>query len=177
MKFEEFCDLPEVELLLKHEGGARITDNPKDPGGLTKWGISLRAYPKLGTAGIRALTREQALRIYYDDYFIKPGCWLLPRAMAYILFDACVNQGAGWAVKAMQTSIGFSGDDVDGIIGTATIKRVQERGLEGIREFAVTRMRRYAGNSTGYKNFGLGWTRRLFAVYSVAQAIYQDEED
>jgi lysozyme family protein len=45
--------------LMGHEGG--YTDNPKDPGGETNWGISKRSYPSVD---IKNLTREQAGVLY-----------------------------------------------------------------------------------------------------------------
>ena len=41
------------ELVIGHEGG--LVDHPADPGGLTKYGISKRAYPNLD---IRNLTLD-----------------------------------------------------------------------------------------------------------------------
>ena len=49
---------------LSWEGG--YVNNPADPGGETKYGISKRAYPKLDIAN---LTLEQARDIYYRDYY------------------------------------------------------------------------------------------------------------
>lgn len=46
---------------LKWEGGDKITDDPRDPGGLTKFGISQRAYPN---EDIRKLTRGRAAFLY-----------------------------------------------------------------------------------------------------------------
>src|SRR5690606_28008981 len=49
-----------VEVVLKHEGG--YVNNPSDPGGETKYGISKRSYPELDIAN---LTQEDAIAIYY----------------------------------------------------------------------------------------------------------------
>ena len=50
--------------LIDSEGG--LTDNPKDPGGLTKFGISQRSYPDID---IRNLTLDQAKAIYLRDFW------------------------------------------------------------------------------------------------------------
>ncbi|HHV62978.1 MAG TPA: hypothetical protein GXX51_10120 [Firmicutes bacterium] len=47
---------------MTHEGG--LPEDPRDPGGITKFGISLRSYPSLGADGIRNLTHDQAIAIY-----------------------------------------------------------------------------------------------------------------
>lgn len=57
-----------METVLSDEGGLR--DRRSDPGGLTKWGVSQKAYP---TLDIRALTREQATAIYKRDWWDKYG--------------------------------------------------------------------------------------------------------
>ncbi|MBI5843910.1 MAG: hypothetical protein HZB23_04475 [Deltaproteobacteria bacterium] len=48
---------------MAHEGG--YVNDPADPGGETRFGISRRAYPN---EDIKALTRERAAEIYYRDY-------------------------------------------------------------------------------------------------------------
>ena len=54
-----------VKKVLKHEGG--YVNDPSDPGGETKYGISKRAFPDLD---IKNLTEEQAILIYYDEYWL-----------------------------------------------------------------------------------------------------------
>lgn len=48
-----------VTWILKAEGGE--SNDPADPGGLTKYGISQRAHP---TVNISALTENDAIEIY-----------------------------------------------------------------------------------------------------------------
>lgn len=54
-----------VGIILKNEGG--YVNDPDDPGGETKYGITKQRYPNLD---IRNLTREQAKEIYRTDFFI-----------------------------------------------------------------------------------------------------------
>ena len=51
MKFDDI-----INEVLESEGGSRITKDPLDAGGTTKYGISQRAYPKLD---IEALTENR----------------------------------------------------------------------------------------------------------------------
>ena len=44
------------------------TNDPKDPGGETKYGIAKSSHPNIA---IQDLTLVQALEIYYQDYWIK----------------------------------------------------------------------------------------------------------
>ncbi|MBK8754113.1 MAG: hypothetical protein IPL99_21800 [Candidatus Competibacteraceae bacterium] len=54
--------------ILAEEG--RLSNDPHDPGGLTKYGISHRSYPNLNIAG---LTLADAEGIYHRDYWLPIG--------------------------------------------------------------------------------------------------------
>jgi len=87
-----------------------------DRGGYTNWGISSRWYPHIN---ISELSASAAGEIYYQDYWLFNKCDKLPVAMAYVLFDAAVNQGGDFARKTLQQVLGVK---VDGIIGPKTIE-------------------------------------------------------
>ena len=67
-----------VAIVIDIEGGDKVVNHPDDPGGLTKWGISLRAFPELGEEGIRNLSREGAERLYLARYWIPAFCEEMP---------------------------------------------------------------------------------------------------
>ena len=77
-----------VALVLKHEGG--LVDNPQDPGGLTNFGISKRAYPSLDIAN---LTVEDAKAIYQRDYWAPFMEQEVDQRVANAALDTAVNQG------------------------------------------------------------------------------------
>ena len=81
-----------LTFVLAREGG--LVEDKNDPGGLTNYGISKRAYPNLD---IRNLTVELAGTIYFNDYWTKAGCDALPPDMALIVFDSAVNCGVSRA--------------------------------------------------------------------------------
>jgi lysozyme family protein len=60
--------LTAVERVLADEGG--YVCNPSDPGGETNFGITKRSYPDLD---IKGLTREDAIAIYWRDWWTKYG--------------------------------------------------------------------------------------------------------
>lgn len=94
-----------VSHTLQFEGG--YVNDPADPGGETKYGISKRAYPKLDIA---ALTATDAMRIYYRDYYKSPH---IDRIVTYAdapllagkVFDLGVNTGHRNAVKLLQRAV------------------------------------------------------------------------
>lgn len=90
-----------MAFVLKWEGGAKYTNDPKDPGGETKFGISKRAHPE---EDIKNLTPQRALEIYANDYWHKVGCDDIPSPLNIVVFDTAVNCGVGrakdWLRKA-----------------------------------------------------------------------------
>jgi len=93
--------LQEIAPLLEIEGG--LNTNKADRGGLTKYGISQKSYPKLDIA---SLTPEKAAQIYKRDYWDKIGGDKLPPATAAVAFDAAVNHGVGKAKALLMYSGG-----------------------------------------------------------------------
>ena len=100
--------------LIEREGG--YVNDPDDPGGETKFGISKRAYPHLD---IKNLTEEHAADIYYTDDYVKSGLYKVPLAHAEPVLDLAVNAGIGPAVRLAQKAINTT---PDGVIGPATVK-------------------------------------------------------
>lgn len=89
-----FC----LKELLKSEGG--YTNDPRDPGGPTNFGITLTDYRKYinprGTAeDVRNMTVDQAKAIYKTKYWDALNCDNLPSGVDYTVFDYGVNSGLG----------------------------------------------------------------------------------
>lgn len=150
-----------VEFVLKHEGG--LVDDPRDPGGLTNFGISRRAYPD---ADIRGMTRKQAVEIYHRDYWLPVSGDSLPEPVALILFDMAVNMGRDRAVRVLQRACKVK---EDGRLGPQTIAAcvAQRDGLP----LALTRERILAYAETANFNiYRRGWVNRSLAAMQEASA-------
>lgn len=161
MKFEDA-----VEIILELEGGSKITNDPDDPGGLTKWGISLRAHPELSATGLRRLTKAQAIEIYYEDYWLPVRAGEVPDILRLSLFDSAVNQGVVGAIKILQKALNDLGGKllVDGVLGPKTIAAVNKVDpLESAAVFLQQRLATYRSLSGAVK-FGKGWERRVCKV-------------
>lgn len=111
--------LAAVARVLKDEG--RFVDNPADPGGATKFGISQRSYPNLD---IRNLTRDGAIEIYFRDWWTHFRFGDLPSGIAAKVFDLAVNMGAAHATICLQRALRACGRAIedDGILGEETIR-------------------------------------------------------
>ena len=86
--------------VIEHEGG--YVNDPHDAGGETNFGISKRWFPDLD---IKNLTKEDAINIYYNNYWIPAKVDRLPNDLRSTYFDMCVNMGQSQAVKILQQAI------------------------------------------------------------------------
>lgn len=106
-----------VDVILKNEGG--YVNNKYDPGGETNMGISKRQYPELDIAN---LTRNQAVLIYFNDYWSKMNLHgIRSERVVLELFDMGVNIGPAKAIKIIQK---LTGAEVDGDMGPQTKKAI-----------------------------------------------------
>ncbi len=117
--------------IIDREGG--YVNDPDDPGGATKYGITLKTLRGLGhdltgdgridARDIRAITREQAREIFLRHYFYRPRIAELPVPLQASVFDMYVNSGAN-AVRILQRLFGKMGYPVavDGILGPETLR-------------------------------------------------------
>lgn len=143
-----------VAIVLEEEGG--LVDNPKDPGGLTKYGISQRAYPKLD---IRNLTRDDAKAIYLRDYW--GHCEALTWPLCLLVFDHSVNAGVGGALRLLQQGAGVPADSAWGPATSAAVAKLEPQ--KASAAYAVRRIRYYLSLSTA-GDFGVGWCGRVARV-------------
>jgi lysozyme family protein len=141
------------EKLIGHEGG--YVNNPKDPGGETKFGVSKREYPKEDIPG---LTIDRAKAIYMRDYWLPAGCEALPDSAKFQVFDMAVNSGVSRAVMCLQDA---SGTHQDGVLGPVTLRAIQSiPGPRLVARFNAARLDFITGLDT-WAAFGKGWARRI----------------
>lgn len=149
--------LEAVDFIIYLEGGATVVNDPDDPGGLTKFGISQRSYPNLD---IRNLTIDQAREIYKADFWDKVNGDNLPSGLNLLVFDAAINQGEDRASMALQRIVHAK---PDGNIGTVTLEALQGRSIsELILLYSLERHRLYT--KAKWEKYGAGWSKRLLIV-------------
>ncbi|MEO0913091.1 MAG: holin-associated N-acetylmuramidase [Pseudomonadota bacterium] len=120
--------------IVAREGG--YVNDPDDPGGATKYGVTIHTMRRLGldldgdgdidSADVRRLPLERAVEIFIKHYFERPGVGLLPEALQPTVFDMYVNAG-GNAVKILQRVLAEFGEAVvvDGALGPNTAGAAQ----------------------------------------------------
>lgn len=106
--------------LMKYEGGATLVNDPDDTGGMTRYGISKRAYPKVN---IQTLTEERAKEIFFNDYYLPlkiPA--IADEKLAWQIFDFGVNAGVFRSAKTIQRILSVI---PDGSIGNKTLNKIE----------------------------------------------------
>lgn len=160
------------------EGGSAFTQNKNDPGGATKFGVSLRFLKGLPLKevdldldgaitwkDVMALTTDKAEAIFYKYFWLTCGSDKLQNAPGVVLYDSAVNLGVTRAVKILQFCVGVK---ADGIIGSRTIgassvisSDVLARKMLLCRELYYHRL---VESTTWADDFIKGWLNRTAAL-------------
>ncbi len=154
-----------LELILRLEGAD--TNDPRDPGKLTRFGIAQASHPNIDVAD---LTKADAAEIYANQYWKPLRCEDMPPAVALAVFDCAVNQGPGIAARLLQRAARVREDGVIGPHTLAAIFRAPEAVLD---DFIVGRLIRYT-DTGNFDRFGKGWFARVVAVqHEAVRWLYQ----
>jgi len=164
--------------VLKLEGG--WSDHPKDPGGATNQGITLKTYQKAIEANVIARPNKKLIEalktiskadletIYFTLYWEKAGCSHLPKPLAVMQFDASVNHGVRRAIQFLQQSIGA---DVDGQWGPLTKAKAGSENVQDVLSRYEEIRRRYYLSRPHFNSFGKGWLKRLSHIYQITRSL------
>lgn len=187
--------------IVEREGG--YVNDPDDPGGATKFGVTHHTMRRLGmdldgngvidSRDVKRLSRDEATQIFIRHYFEGPGIGKLPEALHASVFDMYVNAG-GNAVKILQNLLCAMGQKVavDGVIGPQTVEaswRAAQEAPEHLADaYGIARRnyyfrladnrpasRKYARSRSGGKG---GWIKRaeefLSPRYHMSEREFQE---
>lgn len=168
---------PSVEHVLISEGGAACTNHPADPGGWTKYGVTLkdvRAYVKPTATGadVCALNRDQAITIYDGKYWLHRCVHgdLLPSGLDYSLFDYGVNAGPLRAGVVLRRILDVNAERCE--VSDGVMLQVLSRDqVDLIRAIAAERRHFYGSLIAQKPSLGVfrnGWMARTDAVERIA---------
>jgi len=141
------------EALIGHEGG--YSNDSRDPGGETKFGISKRAHPGEDIAN---LTLERAKQIYFLHYWGAAGCDVVPDPIKFDLFDMAVNSGVKASVRTLQYAVG---ETPDGLLGPRTLQAVQSMPAARLKARFNGERLHFMTTLPTWNTFGKGWARRI----------------
>ncbi|MCP1937384.1 lysozyme family protein [Bradyrhizobium japonicum] len=138
-----------ISKTLSYEGG--FTNDPRDPGGATNWGITIfdaRLYwkPDATPEDVRCMPKSVAIEIYRQKYWAKLGCDERPSGVDFVEFDFGVNSG-------VKRSLAYRSQlDPQKLAPVAYVKAFcakRSSFLHGLKTWSV---------------FGKGWGRRVADV-------------
>jgi len=127
-----------LDFTLKWEGNAALSNDPDDPGGSTRYGISYRFLKNLpfrdadinadgviNWKDIKDLTLTKARSLYERYFWRRLMCDLIPDRLAITLFDTAVNVGRSRTAKWLQRLVSAKRD---GYVGPKTLQAGAEVG-------------------------------------------------
>jgi len=156
---ENFND--SLSRVLHHEGG--WADHPKDPGGATMKGVTLKVYREHFGDGktkddLRNISNEELGQIYRSGYWNKCKCDDLPSGVDYAVFDSAVNSGPGRGAKWLQAAVGAT---PDGGIGPNTLANVKAHEPAKIVNSICDNRLGFLQSLDTWSTFGKGWQKRV----------------
>lgn len=164
-----------LQKVLVHEGG--YVNHPKDPGGATNQGVTQRVYDayrvsiKQPKRSVREMTTPERDNIYRNRYWNLVRGEDLPPGVGYAVFDGAVNSGVSQSLKWLQRALGFTGNQVDGIIGSDTLTAVVNHPDHDILISKMIAIReKFLRALKTFSTFGRGWLARIAGVKAVGQA-------
>ena len=156
----------EIALALVFDSEGGWSNHPKDRGGKTNFGITNRtwkAWAKLhgDSRPLTEITREDAAKIYREDYAHPIRFDSLPSGLDYAVLDFAINSGVGTAVAELQGCLGVS---QDGIMGSQTLAAVSRSEVKDLIHCFCEARRKYVRKLDTWSTFGKGWLRRIAKV-------------
>lgn len=162
-----------VQYVLSNEGG--FSDNPSDPGGATKFGISLRFLQSISPSSktlsdIEDLTLIDAQTIYETNFWDPIYNLIESQQIANYIFDMTVNMGSSISHKIVQQAIcsvtcnrQLMPDD--GIFGSRTLSDVNQHSqyiIYPIRAIRADHYKLLVANNPNLGVFLTGWLNRTY---------------
>lgn len=171
---EVILDLPKtpeeiIKNTLKHEGG--WSKHPKDPGGSTNYGITLKTYrgifPKATEADLHMMTREDAIIFYKAHIWRSARPERIPEGIRDVWFDMVVNHGIINANILLQRALRVIDPSIadDGVIGPKTRETMTNiKDIQKVRDAIILERerfyRRIVERKPSQKVFLKGWLNR-----------------
>ena len=129
-----------MDYIFDVEGG--YVNHPNDPGGATNMGITQSSYndyrkrKNLPKKDVKSLTKEEAKKIYYEDYWLPVVKPEMTKKMALAAFDGEINLGNSVNSKLLKKSGG------------------------NVEKYLELRLENYS-NDKNQASFGEGWNNRI----------------
>ena len=165
--------------VLRHEGG--FNNDSADPGSATNYGVSLRWLKAQGLLEdleqqdktqdevlvVKELTKEQAEAFYKTWWWDKYNYGAIDNQLvADKILDTAVNLGAPRAHRIVQTCLGFTQDQRDGILGVRSMAEINAAGaaplVVQIQNLQAAFYRQLVAANPARQKFLQGWLNRAY---------------
>jgi lysozyme family protein len=155
--------------LLTHEGG--YSNHPADPGGPTKYGVTIGDYRRYiradgSAADVKAMTVDEAKKIYRERYWNVMRCDELPSGVEYAVFDYAVNSGVARAAKVLRRALGLPGGSA--AVTVAVVNAAKKSAPEKVVIAICDERLSFLKSLKTWPTFGAGWERRVNEVRAAA---------
>lgn len=144
--------------------------DPDDPGGATKWGITMPALsdwrmengsPTPTVRDLENLAEFERDAIYAANYWLRVNGDRLPLGVDLMVFDFGVTSGAAMSAKVLQRVAGLSDHFIDGWVGDQTILALSSvPPFKLVSDLATVQEEYYKACPAAWKYLD-GWERRL----------------
>lgn len=163
-----------LHYVLVHEGG--YVDHPRDPGGATNKGITIRVFKQsygdtMTKDDLRVISDSAVSHIYKRQYWDVCRCDELPSGVDYVVFDQAVNSGPRRSALWLQDVVGVN---VDGAIGTVTIAAAKGMGGSELIDRLCDMRMGFLRSLRAWSTFGRGWTARVESVRVQGKAMAKE---
>ena len=158
-------DLEKTMSIIETVEGGYVND-PDDPGGETKYGISKRSYPN---TDIKNLTLSEAQKLYKKDFWEKYKCDKMPYPVNTAYMVSVINMPYKTAGSLLQKAISVGGNPIliDGYVGPKTLKALNNSDSLKVASLFVNYCLVYyrkLASSGRLKKYLRTWTYRLMIV-------------
>lgn len=154
------------EIVREFEGG--YSDDPKDPGGATNFGITFKTLAAwrgkpVTKADVANMSYQEAKDIYFSQYWSKSSCGVMPGPLALAVYNVAVHAGLGTAAIYLQKALNQNGASVavDGGIGGETLGAIPKAPLSDLISDVIDLYDAKLRAHPNYQHFKNGFNRRV----------------
>lgn len=142
--------------LLGNEG--RYSNDPRDPGGETMWGITIEVARENGYVGAMEEMDQSIAKTIYERKYWLPAFDNLLYQVAFQVFDGAVNSGVGQSIRWLQRALGIADDGKLGPVSLGAITKSDP--LKLVLGFNAERLM-FMTKLSNWPDSGKGWARRI----------------
>lgn len=157
----------QIDYIIDKWESSDYEDVSGDRGGGTKFGITEKDYPSLN---IKSLSRQQALDIFWKDYWKRGKLNQIPPQIQFMQFAGTVNFGVTGQIRALQDAANVT---IDGVIGHLTLLAAQSVTPRSLFLAQKARYDRIVANDSSQQKFYPGWINRINDIYKQQLSINQ----